>query len=139
MDTPVTEDMQKRVLQFIQIRDKLRELEEAHKQKCKPLRELQEKVGGKIQQFLADHNLENLKTSAGTCYVTTRYTASLADPDAFMNYVIHNQLFDLLDRRANSTAVKAFVAKHKMRPPGCNLNAIETVGVRRAGAPETET
>lgn len=139
MNTPMTEDMRKRVLQFIQIRDKLRELEDAHKQKCKPLRDLQELVGARIQQFLSDHKLENLRTEAGTCYISTRHTASLADPEAFMTYVIDNKLYDLLDRRANSTAVKAFVEKHNALPPGCNLNAFETVGVRRAGAPEAES
>jgi len=51
-----------------------------------------------------------------------------------MDYVTTNKLFDLLDRRANTTAVKAFVKKNNQLPPGCNLSAVETVGVRRPGA-----
>jgi hypothetical protein len=48
-----------------------------------------------------------------------------------MRYVIANQKFELLDRRANVTAVKEFVKENKEQPPGCNLSAVETVGVRR--------
>jgi len=127
------EDINKRVEQYITIRDKLKELDAAHEEKCKPLRELQEVLSGKLRTFMEANNLDNLKTEAGTCYTSTRYTASLADPDAFMKFVINNKLFDLLDRRANNTAVKEYVNEHNSLPPGCNLNQVQTVGVRRAG------
>jgi hypothetical protein len=42
----------------------------------------------------------------------------------------HNK-FELLDRRANATAVKAYVKDTNQLPPGCNLNAIQSIGVRR--------
>ncbi len=48
-----------------------------------------------------------------------------------MDYVIENKNFDLLDRRANVTAVKAFVQDNKREPPGCNLNSYQKVNVRR--------
>jgi hypothetical protein len=128
------EDMEKRIRQFIGIRDKLKALDDAHKETRKPLLEIQEVLAGRIQAFMTANNLENLRTAAGTCYTTTRRTASLADPEAFMRYVIEHNAFDLMDRRANSTAVQDFVKKNKALPPGCNLNAIETVGVRRAGS-----
>jgi hypothetical protein len=51
-----------------------------------------------------------------------------------MKYVIDNNLFDLLDRKANVTAVKDHVKEKGALPPGVNLSAIETVGVRRPSA-----
>lgn len=131
---PVVEDMEKRTAQFIQVRDLIRKLEEEHKAVTKPLKEIQETLAGRIQQFMAANKLENLKTKAGTCYTTTRRTATLADPEAFMKYVIEHSAFDLMDRRANGTAVQDFVKKYNALPPGVNLNSIETVGVRRAGS-----
>lgn len=131
---PVTDDMEKRTRQFIEVRDKIKQLDDEHNAKIKPLKEIQEILAGRIQQFMSANNLKNLKTAAGTCYTTTRVTASLADPEAFMKYVIDHAQFDLLDRRANSTAVKDFVKKNKALPPGCSLNTIETVGVRRGGS-----
>jgi hypothetical protein len=56
----------------------------------------------------------------------------LADPEAFMKYVIDNQAFDMLDRKANVTAVKEYVQETGALPPGVNLSSIKTIGVRRA-------
>lgn len=136
--TAVTEDMEKRTEQFINVRDTIKRIEDETKAKLKPLREVQEILAGRIQAFMVANKLENLKTAAGTCYTSTRVTASLADPEAFMKYVIDHAAFDLIDRRANATAVTDFVKKNKALPPGCNLNHIETVGVRRAGSKSTD-
>jgi hypothetical protein len=128
----MSEDMAKRVAQYVQIRDALKRLEEDHKKKCEPLLQLQEVLAGRLRTFMETNNLESLKTDSGTCYTSVRYTASLQDPDAFMTYVITNGKFDLLDRRANATAVRDFIAENKAEPPGCKLNAVQSVGVRRA-------
>lgn len=132
--TAPTEDMEKRTRQFVEVRDRIKALEDAHKLNIKPLKEIQEVLAGRIQAFMAANNLENLRTKAGTCYTTVRHTASLSDPEAFMTYVKSHNAFDLMDRRANSTAVRDFVKQNKALPPGCNLTAIETVGVRRGGS-----
>lgn len=127
----VTEDMEKRTQQFIDVRDALKRLDDEYKEKRKPLLKIQELLSGRMQAFMSANNLENLRTKAGTCYTSVRRTASLADPAAFMNFVIETNQFELLDRRANSTAVQDFVKKNKVLPPGCNLSSIETLGVRR--------
>lgn len=125
------EDMEKRTRQFIEVRDMIKHLEDEAKDKIKPWKAIQDELAGKIQEFMSVNNLQNLKTSSGTCYTSTRHTATLADPDIFMKYVIEHKAFDLLDRRANSTAVKEFIERTKALPPGCNISAITTLGVRR--------
>lgn len=127
----MAEDMAKRIAQYIQLRDKLKFLDEEHDKKRKPLQELMDILSGILQKFMGDNNLENLKTEAGTCYVSTRYTASLADAHAFMEYVIATKKFDLLERRANATAVRDHVQTEGSLPAGCNLTALQSVGVRR--------
>lgn len=128
----VQRKVEERVKQYIATRDALKKMDEEHDQRKKPLVELQNMLTGWLQNFLEKAGAESIKTSEGTCYTTTRYTASLADPEAFMNYVKANDAFDLLDRKANSTAVKEYVAEKGTLPPGVNLNSISTVGVRRA-------
>lgn len=128
-DPQVTVD--KRIEQYIQVRDKLKAMDEAHAEAIKPLIEIQNLLSGWMMAFLEKSGTTSVKTAHGTCYASTRHTASLADPDAFMKYVISTGKFELLDRRANSTAVKDFVEETNALPPGCNLNAIRTVGVRR--------
>ena len=130
----MAEDMNKRTMQYIQIRDALKRVDEKYDAERKPLLEIQEQLAGIIRSFMDTNKLDNLKTAAGTCYTSTRYTASLADPQAFMDFVIRTGKFELMDRRANSTAVKDFVEENNHLPTGCNLNAVQTLGVRRPGA-----
>ena len=124
-------DMDVRVKQYIALRDRIKQIDDAHETERKKYVTLLEEVGGLLRVFLEANKLENLKTEHGTAYVSTRYTASLADPDAFMKFVIDNKEFELLDRRANATAVKEYTHEHNTLPPGVNLNAMQTVGVRR--------
>jgi hypothetical protein len=48
-----------------------------------------------------------------------------------MQHVIQNNSFELLDKRANVTAVKDYVKEHNTTPPGVNLSSITSIGVRR--------
>lgn len=130
--TAVSATVDKRVQQYIQVRDAIAAADEAHKEKIKPLVDLQNLLTGWMQNFMEQAGADNIKTAHGTCYSSTRYTASLADPQAFMNFVIEKANWDMLDRKANVTAVKDYVAEHGGLPPGVNLSAIKTVGVRRA-------
>lgn len=122
----------KRVEQYIQVRDAIKAANEAHEAQIKPLVELQNLLTGWMQNFMEQAGADNIKTAHGTCYSTTRFTASLADPEAFMKFVRDTDAFDMLDRKANTTAVKDYVAEHGVLPPGVNLSSIKTVGVRRA-------
>lgn len=128
---PVSADIEKRVGQYVKVRDALKALDERHRAERQPLTQLLDKLGGRLQKFLGDNSLENVKTKAGSCYVSTRYTASVQDADAFMRFVIEGKHFDLLERRASSEAVKDYVKTHNHLPAGVNLNAMQSVGVRR--------
>jgi hypothetical protein len=123
--------LEKRIEQFVAVRDKIKEIEERHKEELAPLVETRNLLTTWLQDFLEASGAESVKTKQGTAYASVRYTASLPDPQAFMDYVIENQAFDLMDRKANSTAIREFIETHKAPPPGVNLNAVRTVGVRR--------
>lgn len=128
-----TVKLEKRVEQYVALRDKIKEIQDKHSQELAPLIELQNLLTTWLQDFLETAGAQSIKTKEGTVYSSTRYSASLGDPQAFMDYVIKHSAFDLMDRKANATAVRDFVEEHKSLPPGVNLNAIRTVGVRRAG------
>lgn len=132
-ETPVSEAVSKRIEQYVLIRDKLKELDDEFEKKRAPLVEVQNLISGYLQSVLDTIGPEaSIKTSMGTCFCTTRYTASLADPDIFMKHVISTGKFELLDRRANATAVKDYAhANAGALPPGVNLNAMRSLSVRR--------
>lgn len=117
---------------YVTIRDKIADAKKAFEETIKGDVELQNMLTSWLTNRLEAVGAESVKTKAGTVYTTTRYSASLADPKAFMDFIIANNKFDLLDRKANSTAVRDFVEETGSLPPGANLSAIRTVGVRRA-------
>jgi len=127
----MAEDMEKRVGQYVATRDLIRAMEKKHEEELQKPKEILQKLAGIIHRFMDENSLENLRTKTGTCYISTKWTASVEDPDAFMKFVIESKNFDLLERRASSTAVRAYVEDHKHLPAGVNLNALAQVGVRR--------
>ncbi len=127
----VNPTLAKRIEQYVAIRDRVKAMDEAHEKAKKPLTDALAELNGHLQKFLDESGSDSVKTKWGTCYKSIRYTASLADSQAFMDYVVDHKRFELLDRKANSTAVRAFVEENGNLPPGCNLSALSTVGVRR--------
>jgi len=93
---------------------------------------LSEKVEAVSTDVITSDPGNSIATDAGTAYRTEKKSASLADSEAFMNYVIANQAFDLLDRKANVTAVEEHIKENDAPPPGVNFSSTFVVGVRRA-------
>jgi hypothetical protein len=125
-------DIAKRVGQYIQLRDLIKREDDAHKERMKPKRELLEQLNGVLLGLVDQAGGESVRTEAGTVYRTEKKSASLADPDAFMRFVISSEAWDLLDRKANATAVFDFIAENNAPPPGVNANVAYVVGVRRS-------
>jgi hypothetical protein len=125
-------DIGKRVEQFVKLRDLIKSRDDEHKKAMKPLRETLESLNSVLLAHLNDMGGNSIATDAGTAYRTEKKSASLADSEAFMNYVIANQAFDLLDRKANVTAVEEHIKENDAPPPGVNFSSTFVVGVRRA-------
>lgn len=120
------------VSQYVRLRDKIKEAEDAHKAKLKDAKEHLEHLNNTLLERLNQVGGESVKTSSGTVYRTTKRSASIADGDAFRQFVITNEAFDLVDWRANANAVDDFIKEEKAPPPGVNFSTHYTVGVRRA-------
>lgn len=118
--------------QFVKLRDRLKEADDAHKAKTKGGRDYLEQLSGKLLERLNEIGGENVKTKAGTAYRTTRRSATIADGGAFRSFVIENEAFDIVDWRANANAVDDFIKAEGSPPPGINFTTAFTVGVRRA-------
>lgn len=121
------------VKRYVELRDQRRRMKREYTALDQPLAEEEGLLGGKILAYMNELGTEGCRTAYGTCYKSERATASLADPDAFMRFVTENQRFELLDRKANVTAVKDYIQKNNAPPPGVNLHIMQTLGVQRAG------
>lgn len=125
------ENVDQLVDHYVRLRDKLKESDDAHKKKTAAAREHLMLLNNKLLAKLNEVGGDAVKTPHGTAYRTSRNTASIADGDAFREYVLSNEAFDLLDWKANSTAVADFIGENAVPPPGINFSVAYTVGVRR--------
>lgn len=51
-----------------------------------------------------------------------------------MEYIIENEAWDLLEKRASKTAVRSFLETHKVLPPGAEITTRIEVNIRRPNA-----
>lgn len=120
------------VAAYIQVRDQKAELKAKQAEEMKRFDEALDKLEGMALAALQQAGAESLRTSAGTVYQSTRTSATVADKSAFMDYVKDNGAYDLLDVRANKTAVEDYLSQHQDTPPGVVIRREVTVGFRRA-------
>lgn len=125
-------DIAKRVEQFVKLRDLIKQKNDAHKLAMKPYNETLEQLNALLLAHLNSVNGNSVATDNGTVYRTEKKSASLADAQAFMDYVIQNNAWDLIDRKANVSAVEDFINQHNKTPPGVNWSSTFVAGVRRA-------
>ena len=131
-EIPLPESIDDLVAQMVKTRDKLKEADDAHKEKTKVARDYKERLEAALLAKLNDIGGESVKTAHGTVYRTTRRSATIADGSTFREFVISNESFDLVDWKANANAVDDFIKNEGTPPPGINFTTAFTVGVRRA-------
>ncbi len=116
------------------LKDKKSEIENRHKTELQPLKLVMDKLEGSIHEVLKKNKIDNAKTQYGTAYLSTKWSSALTDPDAFMSFVVDSGEWNLLDRKSNVKAVRAYVKDHKELPPGAKLDSRVVVHVIKAGA-----
>ena len=131
----MTKDISIRVAQYVKLRDLIKIKEKEFKEALDPYKKALEDLNSVLLNHLNQVGANNVNTDNGTVYRTEKKSASLVDPKAFMDYVITNESWDLLDRKANVTAVAEFIKEQGTLPPGVNYSSAFVVGVRR---PEQE-
>lgn len=130
--TEVAGELALRVEQYIKLRDMRKAHKAAFTAADQKFALTEEKLSSRMMQLLDAAGIEMARTARGTCFKQTRTTASLRDPDAFMKFVIENKMFDLLDRKANSTAVQDYAKEHEGElPPGATLSSMTHIGVHK--------
>lgn len=124
--------MSELVGKYIEARERKAQMEAEFKMKTARLDEVMNKIEAKLMQVFQETGMDSVKTEFGTAYTTTRTTASVADRDAFMEYVRTNDEWPLLQVRASKEAVEQYKAIHEELPPGINWREERVVNIRRS-------
>jgi len=123
-------DFETRIRQYRFVRDEIKKLDEEHESFMKERRALLSWLGSDLLNMLNATGQDSAKTQSGTAYITTQVSATLRDAEEFRRFVIDGQRWEMIDWRANKSAVKDWVAEHQNEPPGVAYNPVRVVGVR---------
>lgn len=124
------DDFEKRIGQYVQLRNKVRELKEEHKKQLKPYDDAMEVLESHLLSMLNQTKQKSARTSAGTAFIKVERSATIADASAFRRHVIGSEAWDLVDWRANKTKVTELVKETGEAPPGVNFSTMNIVQVR---------
>lgn len=120
------------VAKYIELRDKKYELKHKYEFQVAQLDEVLDKIEAKLLQTFDSAGMDSVKTEFGTAYASTRSTASVADREAFFEFVKEKQEWSLLEIRAAKLAVEQYKAANEDLPPGINWREERVVNVRRS-------
>ena len=118
---------------YIQLRDKKAQMKAEFDASLAPLNEKMDKLESKLLQVFSQTGMDSVKTEFGTAYASTRTSVSIADRDAFVNYIKESGDFNMLELRPSRSAVPEFAAANEGDlPPGVNMRVERVVNIRRS-------
>jgi hypothetical protein len=129
----------RRVAQYVQLRDKIREIEKRQKEELAPYKGALDKLGDILLTHLNDTNQERAGSAHGTAYKSTKDSCSIADKELFWEFaklVGGGDPRDMVDIKANVTAIRDYMEKEKLPVPGVNFSSVVKIGVVRANGKE---
>src|SRR4051812_29946926 len=116
------------VSMYISLRDQKSQLKAEYEAQVAPVQQQMDKIEAILLAKLDEAGVDSMKCPDGTCYVSVRNTASVADREIFMGHVVENQEYELLEVRASKAAVEQYVEQHQGElPPGINWSSERVV------------
>jgi len=123
---------QELVEKYIVLRDKKAEIADEAKKKAAKINDMLTKIEARLLQHMNEQGVTSVKTEAGTFFKSRRTSTPVADWDAVLEYVKENDLWHMLERRVNKSAIEQFRDENDDLPPGVGWKEEVTVNVRRA-------
>lgn len=118
---------------YIQLRDKKAQMKSEFEASVAPINDKMEKLEAKLLDVFNKTGMDSVKTEHGTAYTAVRTTASVADREAFMEFVKANEEWSLIEVRAAKTAIEQFRDNNDNElPPGINIRSERVVNIRRS-------
>jgi hypothetical protein len=128
----ITEKPAELVAKYIALRDqkeaataKFKEFMTAHYEGPMELLEAQ------LLDTLNKLGVESIASSNGTVYKSLSTSVTVADAREFRRHVIGGEEWELIDWRANKTAINNIIDEGGVLPPGINRSAFYKVNIRR--------
>lgn len=119
---------------YVKLRDRKKELEDAHKSQLAPFNEALDRLEGYMLEAMNEAGLSSMKSPHGTAYKSMRTSAKVIDWMSTLNYIKENNAWDLLEARVSKLAAQQIIEETKLPIPGVETSSEVCVNVRRASA-----
>jgi hypothetical protein len=124
--------MEELVQKYIELRDAKSQLKAKYDAKAGKLDTAMEKIEAILLMDFNERGIESMRTAAGTAYKQTRVSAGVADWDAARDFIVENELWNMLERRVNKSAIEQYKEANGDLPPGINWREEVVINVRRS-------
>jgi ATP-dependent helicase YprA (DUF1998 family) len=120
---------------YLTLRERKVQIEESIKDKLTSIRADMTALEGWLMEQCEADGVKSFRTDAGTAFIATQDSASVADWDKTLAFVRENDAFELLTKGVSKTVVRDFIEENGAPPPGVNFSSRRTINVR-SPAPE---
>jgi len=116
---------------YLRIRNQKEAIDAKAKEDIRDLKDKMLKLEAWIQQQADATGVTSFKTNHGTAFLSSTDFAQVADWDATLEFIREGDHYDMLERRVNKKAVRAYIDEEKAVPPGVNFGTKISVSVRK--------
>ena len=120
------------VAKYVELREKKANLKSEYDMQVAPIEAKMAKIEGKLLEVLDQTGGKSFRTPHGTAYVAVRTTASVADREAFFEFVKQNEEWPLMQVVVVKSAVEQYKSVNQELPPGINWREERVVNIRRS-------
>lgn len=108
------------------------EISRIEEEQIKPLKDKMKQVEVLLAAKMDADGEQSIRTDEGTSYFSSTDFCSTADAEALFEFVKKEQAWDLIEKRASKTGVRAFIKERKELPPGVNYGQKRSINIRRS-------
>ncbi len=119
------------VAKYLEIRNAKAALVAKHEAQLKPFNEAMAKLADLMLARLNERGADNTKTPVGTAYKSRQVSCTMADRDAFLNYVQEHAAWSLVTNHVSKEAVSEIIDLTGSPPPGVSYEARVVVNFRK--------
>jgi hypothetical protein len=123
--------MDELVEKYIKLRDKKAQIKARYDEEKAGIEGAMTKLENVLLLNFHKLGVESVKTPAGTAYMSTRTSCTIADWEEFAAFMDEHDRYDMQEKRVSKKVVEEYRQVNNALPPGLNWREEQTINIRR--------
>jgi len=132
MTTVVDPPASQLIENYIKLRNKLKELNDAHKARMKPITAMMESLEASLMKEMERLDGSQIKAATGTAFTQVETSVTVQEWSKTLDYIKANGAWELLEARVAKGAAIAAMENSQQPIPGVNVSRVRVLRVRAA-------